>query len=410
MWQQLVEFVRQQLSTNDLLAGGAMLAAVGIVLNYARTWFFKVVAFCRYLFVVDLDITDRSEVFEWVSDWAESSGYMKKTRRISVSSRSHNGTDDQRAYFSPAPGWHLVWWRHWPVFIARQRKDTAALNGSNYRELWRITMIGRNKDAVLFIKDCFDNNRKQRKKNESVLLHEAGRYNDTETTAIRKRPLDSVILPPKIIDELMTDVRAFIGDKEWYHARNVPWRRGYLLHGPPGNGKSSLIHAVATEIGFPVYVTSMKDKEEYEIADFFRGVPENSIILLEDIDCFFTKREAQKTEGDSKLNLSTLLNILDGVSAREGRIVFMTTNFIEHLDPALIRPGRIDAKFEIDNPEVPEIARMLRRFFPDSKESEGFALKAVQYKPSMAALQGYLLKYKRSLRDARKNVGELANA
>ncbi len=404
------EYVQSQVLTNELLAGGALLAAAGIAFNYVRTWPLKIIAAARYLFVVDLDITDRSEAFEWVSDWADHTGYMQRTRRISVSSRSY-GTDEQKAHFSPAPGWHLTWWRHRPVLISRHRKDAMSTAGANYREFWRITMIGQNKHAVRFIQDCYDNNRKQRTKTESVLIHESGRYSEMDVTAIRKRPLSTIILPYSVKDGLMDDVNEFIKQKEWYRKMSVPWRRGYLLHGPPGNGKSSLIHAVASEINFPIYMTSMKDKEEFEIVDFFRSVPENSIILLEDIDCFFTDRDGEaKLEGQTKLNLSTLLNILDGVSAREGRIVFMTTNHPSKLDPALTRPGRADRWFEIDNPGREQIAQMLRRFFPDSKDAEGFAHRAIEYKPSMAALQGYLLKYKHSLRDARKNVKELENA
>jgi len=398
------DFVKNQVLTNELLAGGALLALAGIVFNYVRTWPLKIIAAARYLFVVDLDITDRSEAFEWVTDWAEHTGYMKRTRRISVSSRSY-GSDEQKAHFSPAPGWHLAWWRHRPLLISRHRKDTVATTGSNYREFWRITMIGQNRHAVQFIQDCYDNNRKQRTKNECVMLHEAGRYSETEMTPIRKRPLSSIILPYEIKDDLIKDVQEFIQKKEWYRSMNVPWRRGYLLYGPPGNGKSSLIHAVASEINFPIYMISMKNKEEHDLVEFFRSVPENSIILMEDIDL-----DGTQLDGQTKLNLSTLLNILDGVSAREGRIVFMTTNHVVRLDPALIRPGRADRKFEIANPKAEQIAQMLRRFFPESKDSEGFARRAVEYTPSMAAIQGYLLKYKHSLRDARKNVKELADA
>ena len=61
----------------------------------------------------------------------------------------------------------------------------------------------------------------------------------------RKRPIDSVILDEGISEQIVTDVREFIQNPQWYHDRGIPYRRGYLLHGPPGCGKSSYITALA---------------------------------------------------------------------------------------------------------------------------------------------------------------------
>lgn len=124
-----------------------------------------------------------------------------------------------------------------------------------------------------------------------------------------------------------------------------------------------------------------------------------------------------------RLTLSGLLNALDGVSSSEERIIFMTTNYIERLDPALIRPGRVDMKTYIGHASDDQLSRAFDRFFPrpdisgTSPEAKKF-LEAIRNaktecaKPtsrtiqlSMADVQSYFLLYKDQPDAAISNVG-----
>ncbi|KAF2174646.1 P-loop containing nucleoside triphosphate hydrolase protein [Zopfia rhizophila CBS 207.26] len=142
---------------------------------------------------------------------------------------------------------------------------------------------------------------------------------------------NTVVLDAQQRARLIADMNEYLQPRSyrWYASRGVPYRRGYLFHGPPGTGKSSLSFAVA---GFAL----------------FSSLPQRCIVLLEDIDSAGLERDqgSSKNKKDGELtggiSLSGFLNAIDGVASQEGRILVMTTNFPEQLDPALIRPGRID--------------------------------------------------------------------
>ena len=167
----------------------------------------------------------------------------------------------------------------------------------------------------------------------------------------KQRPLDSVVLDTGITDRLVKDCQEFIENVSWYSDRGIPYRRGYLLHGPPGCGKSSFITALAGHLDRGICVLNLSDRllSDDRLNHLLAIAPQQTIILLEDIDAVFVSRE-ETTEvkaayqGLNSVTLSGLLNALDGVASSEGRILFMTTNYLDRLDPALIRPGRVDYK------------------------------------------------------------------
>jgi chaperone BCS1 len=159
------------------------------------------------------------------------------------------------------------------------------------------------------------------------------------------RPPESVVLPAGVLEEMIGDARTFLERREWYLQRGIPYRRGYLLHGPPGTGKSSAVVAVASALRMDIAVLNLNAValDDNELCELLAETPDNSVVLIEDIDCAFVARQSSD-EKANKVTFSGLLNSIDGVAAGEGRLLFATTNHIEQLDPALIRPGRIDRK------------------------------------------------------------------
>lgn len=134
--------------------------------------------------------------------------------------------------------------------------------------------------------------------------------------------------------------------------------------------------------------------------------PQQSIILLEDIDAAFLSREDTKQqkaafEGLNRVTFSGLLNCLDGVASTEARIVFMTTNYLERLDPALIRPGRVDMKEFVGYCTRFQLEQMFKRFYPGqnaAKNATEFADQVLQLNRNVspAQIQGYFLIHKSS--------------
>ncbi|KAG5641961.1 hypothetical protein DXG03_003853 [Asterophora parasitica] len=206
--------------------------------------------------------------------------------------------------------------------------------------------------------------------------------------ARQKRPMSSIVLQPGVKDMLLADCKDFLCSEEWYAERGIPFRRGYLLHGVPGSGKTSLIHSLAGELGLDIYVVSLSSKgmSDNTLTTLMGHVPSRCILLLEDLDAAFTRsvsRDATSTGAPtstattsttstaaetvtdgSTLSLSGLLNSLDGVAAAEGRLLFATTNHIERLDPALSRPGRMDVWVNFTHATKWQAEGIFKCFFP----------------------------------------------
>ncbi|KAJ5775549.1 uncharacterized protein N7511_000560 [Penicillium nucicola] len=177
------------------------------------------------------------------------------------------------------------------------------------------------------------------------------------------RPLSTLALAPDTKSEILADIESFLSPKTkaWYTSCGIPYRRGYLFHGPPGTGKSSMCFVIAGLLCLDIYTISLnKSKvDEDSLSKLFQDLPSRCIILLEDVDnAGIVQPIREVSESDqvtgfsedrnavhSGVSLSALLNCLDGVGAQEGRILIMTTNHPNKLDAALTRPGRVDKKY-----------------------------------------------------------------
>lgn len=237
----------------------------------------------------------------------------------------------------------------------------------------------------------------------------------------KHRPISSVILDTGLSDHIVSDVREFISNSQWYMIRGIPYRRGYLLYGPPGCGKSSFITALAGELDYNICLLNLSERglSDDRLNHLLSIAPEQSIILLEDVDAAFTSREDDERtktayDGLSRLTLSGLLNALDGVASAEGRIVVMTTNYRERLDPALIRPGRVDVKVLINYASEYQLEAMFARFYPEASLEKGrlFAsrVSSIRDNISLAEIQGYFMLHKTGHDEALDNINLLVTS
>ncbi|KAK4686536.1 hypothetical protein P7C73_g3597, partial [Tremellales sp. Uapishka_1] len=169
----------------------------------------------------------------------------------------------------------------------------------------------------------------------------------------RRREMGSVVLGKGVSERVEEDLR-------------IPYRRGYLLHGPPGSGKTSFIQALAGALSYNICLLNLSERglTDDKLNHLLGLVPDRSFILLEDVDSAFNRRVQTSEDGyKSSVTFSGLLNALDGVASSEERIIFMTTNHYDRLDPALIRPGRVDLQELLDDAEGEQAKRLFVKFY-----------------------------------------------
>tara|TARA_B110000908_G_scaffold168058_1_gene222190 strand:+ start:901 stop:2079 length:1179 start_codon:yes stop_codon:yes gene_type:complete len=179
-----------------------------------------------------------------------------------------------------------------------------------------------------------------------------------------KRELSTIDLPKKDLDLIVNDIDNFYKNKDEYIELGIPWKRNYLLEGLPGTGKTSLIFSLASHFNLAVYIINLGPKvDDSAFMSAISKIPNKSILLLEDVDALFVDRKANDSN-KSLVSFSGILNVLDGMARKNGLITFLTTNYKNRLDTALIRPSRIDYIMAFKEITGEQIKSMFNRFFP----------------------------------------------
>jgi len=197
--------------------------------------------------------------------------------------------------------------------------------------------------------------------------------------------LANTILSTQVQTELVDDLNNFIASEEYYNTKGIPYKRGYLLHGPPGTGKTSIIKSFASTYGFDIYIINMENiKTPEDIVQIFRGFDSAHsyhIICFEDIDrCPMLKKPNSyydsETTANSNIGIRTFLNELDGIVEGNKRITVFTANSTSVLDSieALCRPGRIDKKIEVGFCDAEQLIRIYLHYTQLEQEQTEFII------------------------------------
>ena len=399
------------------MVGGALLAVLRHVPGKIWGW-------TKERFLIQIDVPDRESAFEWIDKWLAAHAYSRtRARRLTVRTQNPDyreraadpaGDHRPRVLFSPAPGKHWLFYRGRLVILNRQRADPEKSPAQGpgpmgLRESFSITLVSRNRQLAWQLLDDAREHALPRSQ-ERLTIHHLTFSSWGERMQRLPRPPESVVLKRGVLEDLIADCRRFLSDRQWYLQRGIPYRRGYLLHGPPGTGKSSAVVAVASALRMDIALLNLNTigLDDNDLADRLAQVPPNAVVLIEDIDCAFTARKGGEDKA-TRLTFSGLLNAIDGVAAGEGRILFATTNHPQRLDAALVRPGRIDRQLEIGLADREQCRRIFQRFFPEADErlAAKFASSITDERLAMSAIQAYLIQHAESAEDAAARTDEL---
>lgn len=381
------ELLEQLLANNEFLQGGLLLGALGILVAYARRIPALLSHIIQRLWTVSLVVRDET-LIQWMSHWLAISDYGQQNRWLV----GHTQWADSKLFsvLGPGYGMHRFFYKGTIVWLQHELEDQGIRGKVS---VLNIKTLGRNTKAIRsLIDEAIDlANEEQLGRTPIFINTDQGNWYRINTVA--KRASTSVFLKMGLMETILRDAAGFLGTQDWYNQRGIPYRRGYLLYGPPGNGKTTIIRALASDLNLPIYALVLSGEEltDARLANALGRVPDPCIVVLED----FEKLNLENTN----ITMSGLLNAIDGPLASEGRILIMTANDISDFHPSLLRPGRIDEQWEILNPDEQTVATYVDALFPQSS-SNGVVKEAMNKEWSMADLQHRLVSTKEQTDDS----------
>ena len=376
---------------NQFASGGLLLMAIGSVGALLRKVPNDIWKWLVHQTTVTLAITDDQKAYFWTKMWIENQRIMKRTRHMDVFNRG-----SEKYAILPAPGHHWMLYQGRILSVNITRTEEKKMGQTTRSETILFKTLGRKQDIFrnLMTEVHAQFVKQDEKKPE---LYAWGVWGDwQEVHSYSPRPLDSVIMPRGDAERIIRDIDAFRNNREWYTKMGIPYRKGYIFYGPPGTGKTSLVTGLSSYYKANVYILKLGDMSDAALRDAIRQTEPNSFLIMEDIDCIHAthnRKKTKKNENGKKsdgVTLSGLLNVIDGMLSPAGAIFIMTTNHIEKLDPALLRPGRVDLKLHVTYADRDQKLALYQRFYPNKECPE----KHLDKKMTMADLQQILMEEK----------------
>ncbi|MBI2505473.1 MAG: AAA family ATPase [Candidatus Latescibacteria bacterium] len=385
----------QTLQDNQFFHGGLVLGILSALAVWGRRIPALLLGFLRRRLVVEVEILKANYAYDaLLAWWSRQPGSLKNRRFVLKTCKDNAPKVEQEAppevELIAAPGNHFLWHGGRPLWLSLTREKLKGEHGLllGYHEQLNLRSLGHDRGFLLDLLRQAVSEHWCREAESKVFVLKSDLYWE-QLEGICPGRLDAVFLPAGQLERICADLSGFLSRRDWFRSKGIPWRRGYLFHGPPGTGKSKLCLALCSHFRLNLAVVSLTHHkiDDSSLAGILSEAPLGSAFLFEDIDRVIG-------HPGNEVTMAGLLSVLDGVVAQEGRIVFLTTNHLPQLDPALIRPGRIDLQEHLGFVTPDQARRFFCHFFPAAPEQAViFARWAGDGRWTMAQLQDHLISH-----------------
>lgn len=373
----------QFIGDNELVRGMLALTVMGAVIGTAMglvhytprlIW-----QFIQRRWAVTLTTRDQT-LIRWIGLWLAQSEYGKTCQWLDA--RTVHGEDGIVPVIMPGYGMHIFkedGVRYWLEHALEDQGVAGKVSVLTIK-----TMGKGGKPVRTLVDQAIDMaNEESRNKNVTYVNDENGWWSRVRLSPLRKS--SSLFLREGLYSEILADSRRFLDGEDWYQERGLPYRRGYLLHGPAGNGKSTIIQVLATELNLPIYMLGLTEPEltDTGLARALGRTPERCLLVVED----FEKIDLGKTD----ITISGLLNAIDGPLASEGRLLVLTANDPDAISEFFLRPGRVDRRWIINHPDDFAVKSCMVRFGVNGDDQADMMADSQMRQWSMARVQQELL-------------------
>lgn len=355
----IITAVTHQLTTNQFFTGTVTAGILGGLAFALRSIPGKLWNLFLSIFSLELTINNDQDEFYSVNKYVLDKVLIRKLSRVfsvqsvwgkqSLNSNAPRAVGDtERQVLELTPGYGS----HWGVWNGRLVRVTKSLNensnSKDFKERLSVRVLTASRKVAQELLNDAQKYIDDKEASTTVTVFTNGSYSWNRMTVLRKRSFDTVFLPAGVAESLLGKVDKFLGSEQVYSDRGVPYHLGVFLSGKPGCGKSSAIHALASYLGRDVYFLNLNSvSSAAELVHLFSQASwERAIMAIEDIDgqtAALKSRTSDNTRGDQEvIDLSTVLNLLDGLISPHGMVVLATSNHPEMLDEALMRKSRFD--------------------------------------------------------------------
>lgn len=358
--------IKKIFSENQVLSGGFILGLIASIFYPLKSLPYFILNKIKFYFTYSIYLDQSDDIYDIFTEWF-SNNYPNKFRNIEIRFSKLKVNNYDNFY---KRGWELrkyqfidynwIWYKKRLLWISKDRKELSAAENIFNAYINHYTISG------FFAKKAIDElckelvNFKIKKEGGNIIQIFITDYNSFRKSNISLiKDFKNIFFEKK--EEYLNDLNDFINKKELYKEKGINYKRGYLFHGPPGTGKSSIALATAKYLEYDLYIINLNAiNGDKELIQLMASVPSKSILLFEDIDCYFKE---DRELNDQNINFSTLLNVFDGVYSPDNCVTIVTTNHLDKLDDALIRKGRADKILYINCPRIKDVEDFINNFY-----------------------------------------------